>query len=168
MEKNINTPLFIADGVRLFGDIRLGKMVNIWFNSVLRGDITYIEVGDFTNIQDNVVIHVDYDLPTIIGSYVTIGHSAIIHGAKVASNVLIGMGSIILSGAEIGEGSIIAAGAVVKEREKIPSFSLVGGVPGKIIKTLPEDVIEKIKKSAYEYVNLAKRFLSGEFKSKGG
>jgi carbonic anhydrase/acetyltransferase-like protein (isoleucine patch superfamily) len=105
-------------------------------------------------------VHVDYDLPAIIGSYVTVGHSAIIHGAKISSNVLIGMGSIILSGAEIGEGCIIAAGAVVKEREVIPPFSLVAGVPGKIIKTLSEDVIQKIRSSAEEYIKLAKRRLS--------
>uniref|UniRef100_A0A7C4YGY9 Gamma carbonic anhydrase family protein n=1 Tax=candidate division WOR-3 bacterium TaxID=2052148 RepID=A0A7C4YGY9_UNCW3 len=160
MEMDKNRPLFIAEGARIIGDVRLGIDVNIWFNAVLRGDITYIEIGDGTNIQDNVVVHVDYDLPTIIGSYVTVGHSAIIHGAKISSNVLIGMGSIILSGAEIGEGCIIAAGAVVKEREVIPPFSLVAGVPGKIIKTLSEDVIQKIRSSAEEYIKLAKRRLS--------
>jgi carbonic anhydrase/acetyltransferase-like protein (isoleucine patch superfamily) len=160
MEMDKNRPLFIAEGARIIGDVRLGIDVNIWFNAVLRGDITYIEIGDGTNIQDNVVVHVDYDLPAIIGSYVTVGHSAIIHGAKISSNVLIGMGSIILSGAEIGEGCIIAAGAVVKEREVIPPFSLVAGVPGKIIKTLSEDMIQKIRSSAEEYIKLAKRRLS--------
>ncbi len=164
MEKEKNKPLFIADGVKIFGDVRFGKNVNIWYNAVLRGDITYIDIGDYTNIQDNCVIHVDYDMPAIIGSYVTVGHSAIIHGAKISSNTLIGMGSIILSGAEIGEGSIIAAGAVVKEKEKIPPFSLVAGVPGKIIKTLPDDVIEKIRKSAEEYVKLAITHLNNDKK----
>lgn len=164
MVKDKNNPLFIAEGVKIIGDIRLGEKVNIWFNAVLRGDITYIEIGDWTNIQDNCVIHVDYDLPAIIGSYVTVGHSAIIHGARISSNVLIGMGSIILSGSEIGEGSIIAAGAVVKEREKIPPFSLVAGVPGKVIKTLSEDVLEKIRKSAEEYVKLANMHIRNDLK----
>jgi len=156
-EQKENQPLFLADTARIVGDVRLGKGVNIWYGAVLRGDITYISVGDNTNIQDNAVIHVDYDLPAIIGSNVTVGHGAIIHGAKISDNVLIGMGAIVLSGAEIGEGCIIGAGAVVKEREKIPPFSLVVGVPGKVVKTLPEEIIEKIKESADEYVKLAIR-----------
>ncbi|MCK4420707.1 gamma carbonic anhydrase family protein [candidate division WOR-3 bacterium] len=153
---------FIADNVSIIGDVRLGKNVNIWYGAVLRGDISYIEVGDCTNIQDNAVVHVDYDQPAIIGSNVTVGHSAIIHGARISSNVLIGMGAIILNDAEIGEGSIIGAGALVKENEKVPPFSLVVGVPGRVVKELDDSILKKIKESAEEYIKIAKKWIRGD------
>lgn len=152
-------PLFIADNVSIIGDVRLGCDVNIWYGVVLRADITYIEVGDNTNIQDNAVVHVDHNLPAIIGPNVTIGHGVIIHGARISSNVLIGMGAIILNGVEIGEGSIIGAGTLVKENEKIPPFSLVVGVPGKVKRKLDESIMDTIKTSVEEYKELAKKRL---------
>lgn len=149
----------IADNAVVTGDVRLSEGVNIWHGAVLRGDITYIKVGRKTNIQDNTVVHVDYDLPTIIGNGVTIGHSAVVHGATIQSDVLIGMGAIVLSGAEVGRGSVIGAGAVVKENEKIPPFSLVVGIPGKVIRELDRKIIEEIKQSAEEYLKLAEEQL---------
>jgi len=152
-----NEPLFIADSARIVGDVRIEKNVNIWYGAVLRGDVTFIKIGENTNIQDNAVIHVDHNLPSIIGANVTIGHSAIVHGARIGSFCLIGMGAIVLSGAEVGRGSIIGAGALVKENEKIPPFSLVVGVPGKILRKLDKSIIVDIKQSAEEYIELAKR-----------
>lgn len=149
----------IADNAVVTGDVRLSEGVNIWHGAVLRGDITYIKVGRKTNIQDNTVVHVDYDLPTIIGNGVTIGHSAVVHGATIQSDVLIGMGAIVLSGAEVSRGSVIGAGAVVKENEKIPPFSLVVGIPGKVIRELDRKIIEEIKQSAEEYLKLAEEQL---------
>lgn len=129
-------PLFIADNVSIIGDVCMGNNVNIWYGAVLRADLNYIEIGDNTNIQDNAVLHVERDLPIIVGSNVTVGHGVIIHGANISSNVLIGMGAIILNNSRIGEGCVIGAGALIKENEKIPPFSLVVGIPGKLRRNL--------------------------------
>jgi len=126
---------------------------------VIRADLDYIEIGENTNIQDNAVVHVDPNLPTIIGSNVTVGHSAIVHGAIISSNVLIGMGAIILSGAKIGEGSVIGAGTLVKENHEIEPFSLVVGVPGRVIRKLDKSIINTIKSHAKEYIRIAKKNL---------
>jgi carbonic anhydrase/acetyltransferase-like protein (isoleucine patch superfamily) len=150
-------PLFIADNVSIIGDVRMGNNVNIWYGAVLRADLNYIEIGDNTNIQDNAVLHVERDLPTIVGSNVTVGHGAIIHGANISSNVLIGMGAIILNNSRIGEGCVIGAGALVKENEKIPPFSLVVGIPGKVKKKLDESILQTIKISVEEYIELARK-----------
>jgi len=115
-------PLFIADNVSIIGDVRMGNNVNIWYGAVLRADLNYIEIGDNTNIQDNTVLHVERDLPTIVGSNVTVGHGVIIHGANISSNVLIGMGTIILNNSTIGEGCIIGA-VLLSKRMKISLLS---------------------------------------------
>lgn len=129
---------FIADGAKIIGKVTLKEFSSIWFNSVARGDVNSIEVGRYSNVQDNSVLHVADDCPTIIGDYVTVGHNCIIHGATIEEHCLIGMGAIVLNKAVVGKGSIIAAGAVVKEGAIIPPHSLVVGIPGKVIKTVPE------------------------------
>lgn len=156
-------PLFIADNVSIIGDVRMGNNVNIWYGAVLRADLNYIEIGDNTNIQDNAVLHVERDLPTIVGSNVTVGHGAIIHGANISSNVLIGMGAIILNNSRIGEGCVIGAGALVKENEKIPPFSLVVGIPGKVKKKLDESILQTIKISVEEYIELARKRIEKDY-----
>jgi carbonic anhydrase/acetyltransferase-like protein (isoleucine patch superfamily) len=156
-------PLFIADNVSIIGDVRMGNNVNIWYGAVLRADLNYIEIGDNTNIQDNAVLHVERDLPTIVGSNVTVGHGAIIHGANISSNVLIGMGAIILNNSRIGEGCVIGAGALVKENEKIPPFSLVVGIPGKVKKKLDESILQTIKISVEEYIELARKRIEEDY-----
>jgi len=138
----------------------LGKNVNIWYGAILRGDVNYIEVGENTNIQDNCVVHVDSKFPTIIGKNVTIGHGAIVHGCTISDNVLIGMGSIILDGAYIEENVIIGAGALVPPGKRIPKNSLVVGSPGKVVRQLSDEEIEKLQISANNYVNLSKEYLS--------
>ncbi len=151
--------IFIASNVTIVGDVKIGKCSSIWFNTTLRGDVAPIIIGEYTNIQDGCVLHVDRDTPCIIGDYVTVGHGAIIHGAKVGDNCLVGMGAIILSNAEIGENSIVAAGAVVKEGEKIPAGMLVAGVPARIVRELTEEEIPRLKDSAIHYFELAKKVL---------
>lgn len=152
----IEDEVFVAPGVKLIGDVKLKKFSNIWFNSVLRGDINFIDIGEFTNIQDLCLIHVTKELPAIIGNYVTVGHGAVIHACTIKDNVLIGMKSIILDNAEISENCLIAAGAVVIPNTKIPPGVLVAGVPAKIIRDLTENEIQFIKQSAYNYVEYAK------------
>jgi carbonic anhydrase/acetyltransferase-like protein (isoleucine patch superfamily) len=154
---------FIADGVELIGDVRLGENVNLWYGSVIRADINRIEIGADTNIQDGSVIHVDTAGPdpdtgaVLIGRNVTVGHKALLHACRIGDNCLIGMGAIILSGAEIGEGCIVAAGSVVRENEKIPSGSLVAGLPAKIKGLVAAEWREKILVSASRYVELGRQ-----------
>jgi carbonic anhydrase/acetyltransferase-like protein (isoleucine patch superfamily) len=123
---------FIAESAAIIGDIRLANDVSIWFGTVLRGDINFIEVGQFSNIQDNSVVHVTNELPTVIGEYVTVGHGAILHGCTVGSGCLIGMGSIVLDNAVIGEGSLVAAGTMIKTNQIVPPGVLIAGNPASI------------------------------------
>lgn len=155
---NIDKKTYIASGVQLVGNVTIKEYASIWHNAVIRGDVNSIEIGRYTNIQDNSVVHSDDDSPTVVGDFVTVGHSAILHGCIVEDYSLIGMGAIVLNNAVIGKGSIIAAGALVKENEVIPPFSMVAGIPGKIIKRLPED-ITKTHEHALSYKELwAKRY----------
>lgn len=134
----------------LLGQVELKEYASVWPNVTLRGDVSYIEVGRYSNIQDNACLHVDGGHPCIIGDYVTVGHTAIVHGATVEDDVLIGMGAKVLTGAHIGKGSIIGAGALVRENEVIPPYSLVVGMPGRVIRT-DEAMIAKIHNQALKY-----------------
>ncbi|VBB07661.1 Hypothetical protein LUCI_2926 [Lucifera butyrica] len=144
---------YIADGAKIIGRVTLKEYSSIWFNSVVRGDVNRIEIGCYSNIQDNSVVHVADDAPAIIGDYVTVGHNCVLHGCTVEDHCLIGMGAVILTGAVIGSGSIVAAGAVVKENQLIPPHSLVVGVPAKIIKAIPDE-LPKIHAQAVKYKTL--------------
>lgn len=138
------------------GDVSLGTDSSIWHNATLRGDIAPIRIGERTNIQDGSVVHVADNLPCTIGSDVTVGHGAIVHGCAVGDRCLIGMGSILLNGAEIGEECIIGAGALVTEGKKIPPRSLVLGNPGKITRSVSDEEVARIIESAATYLKLAK------------
>ena len=135
----IDEKVFVAEGARIVGDVTIGEYSGVWYNAVIRGDVNKITIGKYTNIQDNAVVHVADPHSCTIGDYVTVGHSAVVHACTVEDHCLIGMGSVVLDGAVVGRGSIIAAGAVVAPRTVVPPFSLVAGVPGKVIKTLPEN-----------------------------
>ncbi|MGI5852183.1 MAG: gamma carbonic anhydrase family protein [Caldicoprobacterales bacterium] len=155
---NIHESCFVAENATLIGQVTLRKNVNIWYGAVLRGDDHYISIGENTNIQDNCVIHIDHDFPTIIGDDVTVGHGAIVHACKVGNNVLIGMGAIVLNGAEIGDNVIIAAGSLVPPGKKIPSNTLVMGSPAKVTRELTEQNISDIRDSAMYYAELANKY----------
>lgn len=149
----INEKTYIAEGGQVIGDVAMDEYSSIWHNTVVRGDVSYIKIGKYSNIQDNSVVHVADDCPTIIGDYVTVGHGAILHGCKIEDHCLIGMGSVVLNGSVVGRGSIIAAGAVIKENQIIPPYSLVVGMPGKIIRAIPEK-IDSIHAQAVKYKTL--------------
>jgi len=151
----IASTAFIAWNAEISGDVKLGEYSSVWYGASVRGDLAPIKIGKNSNIQDNATLHVDYNTPIEVGNNVTVGHNAVLHGCKIKNNCLIGMGAIVLNNAEIGEGSIIGAGSVITEGKKIPPYSLVVGVPGKIVKTLNKEDVEKIKKNAEEYVKLA-------------
>jgi carbonic anhydrase/acetyltransferase-like protein (isoleucine patch superfamily) len=149
---DLDEKTFIAEGVQVIGAVKMKEFSSIWFNTVVRGDVNHIEIGNYTNVQDNSVVHVADDHPTIIGDYVTIGHNAVIHGCTIEDHCLIGMGAIILNGAVVGKGSIVAAGALVRENQVIPPNSMVVGMPGKVIRTI--ESLESIHAQALKYKTL--------------
>ncbi len=151
----IHDTAYVAEGAQVIGDVILKADSSIWYNTVCRADINRIVIGERTNIQDNSVIHLENDQGVLVENDVTVGHNAIIHGCSIADGALIGMGAIIMNGAVIGKGAVIGAGAVVKEDMVIPDFSLVVGVPGKIVKTLSPETYDDNVKWAAKYVKLA-------------
>jgi carbonic anhydrase/acetyltransferase-like protein (isoleucine patch superfamily) len=152
------TPLFMAGNATVTGDVTIGNHVGIWFGAVVRADKDRIIIGDRSNIQDNCVVHTSKGFPVTIGSDVSIGHGAILHGCTIDNRVLIGMGAIILNGAKIGNGSIIGAGSVVTEGKDIPPNSVVIGVPGKIVRQTDPDQQQHIVTNAASYVELAREY----------
>ena len=151
----IHQSAFIADGAKVSGDVIMKSESSIWYNTVVRADINQIVVGKRSNIQDNSVLHLENDQGVIIGDDVTIGHNAIIHGCTINDGALIGMGAIIMNGAIIGKGAVVGAGAIVTEHMHVPDLGLVVGIPGKVIKTLPDSTFEKNVKWAKKYTQLA-------------
>jgi carbonic anhydrase/acetyltransferase-like protein (isoleucine patch superfamily) len=146
---------WVAPSADLVGAVELRDDSSVWYTAVLRADYDPIVLGSRSNLQDGVVVHTDVGRPVTIGSGVSVGHRAVLHGCTVGDDCLIGMGSIILNGAVIGEGSLIAAGAVVQEGAVIPPRSLVAGVPGKVRRELADQDVARIRLNADVYVDLA-------------
>jgi len=145
---------FVAPGAAVIGRVVLKKGASVWFNAVLRADIADIVVGEYSNVQDNSVIHVDYDVPVIVGDYVTIGHGAILHACKIGNNTLIGMGAVILDRVLIGNNCLVAAGSLVPPGKTYPDGSLILGSPAAVVRTLTEAEKEHIIKNAHDYHDL--------------
>ncbi len=157
-----NPDLFwVAPDASVIGKVVLGEGVGIWFGAVLRGDNEPITIGANTNIQEHTMVHTDPGYPVSVGSGCTIGHRAIVHGCTIGDNTLVGMGAIILNGAMIGNNCLIGAGALVTERQIIPDNALVVGMPAKVIRTLDEAAIGRLKLSAERYAANALRFSEG-------
>ncbi|MBU5306828.1 gamma carbonic anhydrase family protein [Clostridioides mangenotii] len=153
IKPEIGENVFISETASIIGDVKIGKNCSIWYNAVLRGDGESIVIGDNTNIQDGVVLHGDYI--TKIGNNVTVGHKALVHGATIGDNTLIGMGAIVLDNAIIGANSIVAAGSVVTSGKKFPDGVLLMGIPAKVVRELTKEDIEENKSSAKWYVDTA-------------
>ena len=148
----IHTSVFLASGVKIIGNVKIGKNSSVWYNTVIRGDVHYIKIGADSNIQDCSMLHVtNGKYPLNIGNKVTVGHSVTLHGCILRDLCLIGMGAVILDGAVIEEKAMIAAGAVITPGFVAPSGKLIGGVPGKIIRNLTETELEDFEKSALRY-----------------
>ena len=153
--------VFIADTARVLGNVELSDDVSVWFGAVIRADFDKVFIGKRTNIQENVIIHLDRGKPVIIGEDNVIGHAAIIHGATIGNGNLIGMRATILNGAKIGNHCIIGAHALVTENMIVPDGSMVLGTPGKIVKTLPvEEVREKVLFGVEEYLKEKEMYLA--------
>ena len=149
----IGEDCFLAENATVVGDVILGDGCSVWFNTVLRGDVNSIRVGNHVNIQDGSVLHTLYQKSTVeIGDYVSIGHNVTVHGAKIDNYALIGMGAILLDYAVVGEGAIVAAGALVLSNTIIPPYTLWAGVPAKFIKNVePAQTIEMNQRIAHNY-----------------
>ena len=152
IKPKIESTAFIARGAAIYGNVTLMKEANVWYNATIRSLDDAIIIGEGTNVQDNAVIHTDKGYQVTIGSFVTIGHSAVIHGCSIGNNSLIGMGAIILNGAKIGNNCIIGAGSLITKNTIIPDNSLVLGSPAKIIRQLTEEEIQGNIDNAKLYV----------------
>ena len=149
---------WIADTAQVIGQVKLEADVSIWFGTVVRGDNDLIHIGKGSNIQDNSVLHTDPGIQLIIGEGVTVGHCVMLHGCRVGDNSLIGIGSTILNNTVIGRNCLIGAHTLIPEGKEIPDNSLVMGAPGKVVKTLPDEAAEGLKKSAASYMRNWKRY----------
>ena len=165
LEFNGHTPkigknVFIAPTAMVIGKVEIKDNANIWYGTVLRGDMAAITVGEGTNIQDNCTIHTDHDKPAIIGNRVTVGHNAIVHGCIVEDNCLIGINAVVLSGAWIKTGAVVAAGSVVKHGQVVEPYHLVAGTPAEFKKKLSKTTVEKRKQTAEHYIELAQEHMA--------
>jgi carbonic anhydrase/acetyltransferase-like protein (isoleucine patch superfamily) len=151
--------VFVASGAAVIGQVEIGEDSNVWFNTVIRGDVNTIKIGARTNIQDNTTVHVTSKTgPTVIGDNVTIGHNAVIHACTIEDYCLIGMGSTILDGAVIRSNCFIAAGSVVTPGKEMPSGMMVMGSPAKPVRPLTQAELDFLRKSALDYVETAKSY----------
>ena len=154
------TNVFIAENATVVGEVQIGNDCSIWFNTVVRGDVHYIKIGNKVNIQDGAVIHCTYQkAPTNVGNNVSIGHNALVHGCIIHDNVLVGMGAIVMDGVVVESNSVIAAGAVVLEGTHIESGSIYAGVPAKKVKELGQEQTARLVEGiANNYVMYASWF----------
>ena len=158
--RKIDDSAFIAEGAKVIRDVVLEKNSSVWFGAVLRGDENRIVIGEGSNIQDNCVVHVGANDPTIVGKNVTVGHLAILHGCTIGDNTLIGMHSTIMNGAVIGSGCIIGACSLVTEKTVIPDNSLAFGSPAKVIRRTTEEERARIANDAPFYIREAAHYKS--------
>jgi carbonic anhydrase/acetyltransferase-like protein (isoleucine patch superfamily) len=161
--ERIHPDAFIHPEAFVCGEVTLGAGASVWPKAVLRADSAPITIGESSNVQDGVVIHVDPGLPCTIGARVAIGHRAIVHGATVEDDCLIAMGAIVLNHVVVGRGSVVGAGAVCREGMVIPPNSLVLGVPARVVRTADETLRERTAQAVTAYLDLSVRHRRGEF-----
>jgi carbonic anhydrase/acetyltransferase-like protein (isoleucine patch superfamily) len=154
---------YIAPGAVVAGAVVLAPGVNIWFASVVRGDLAQVTFGPRVNVQDGCVIHTDYDTPQEIGEGAVIAHGAVCHGKRIGCDTLVGIGARLLSGCEIGEECLIAAGTLVTEKRRIPPRSVVMGVPGKVVREITNEELERTRSICAHYLEMAQRYARGAY-----
>ena len=157
----IDPTAFVAPGATLVGEVSVGRNASVWFNATVRGDMEPIAIGAESNVQDACVVHVDRGRPTRIGDRVTLGHGAIVHASVVEDDVLVAMKAVVLSGCHIGRHCLVGAGAVIPEGTRVPAGSLVLGVPGRVVRPLRTDEIDRIHANARAYVELSRAYRDG-------
>lgn len=154
---------YIAAGAVVVGNVVLAAGVNVWYSAVIRGDLARVTLGPRVNVQDGCIIHSDHDVPQTIEEGVVLGHGSIIHGRHVGRDTLVGIGAKLLTGCEIGDECLIAAGTVVTERRRIPPRSVVMGVPGKIVREVTPEELERTRAISAHYLELAQRYARGAY-----
>jgi carbonic anhydrase/acetyltransferase-like protein (isoleucine patch superfamily) len=162
-DRSFPASAFIAPSAELYGAIEIGEGTSVWPQCVIRAECQHVRIGRHTNLQDFVMIHVGYDDPTTIGDFCSITHRAVVHGATVEDDCLIGIGAVVMDGALIGRGSIVAPGAVVTEGTRIPPGSIVAGVPGRVIKS--RDCGQENRENAWNYWWNAQAYARGEHRA---
>ncbi|UZJ42714.1 gamma carbonic anhydrase family protein [Prosthecochloris sp. SCSIO W1101] len=166
---DLHESVFLADGARIIGDVTIGAHSSVWFNTVIRGDVCPIRVGEKTSVQDNATLHVTHDTgPLNIGSNVTIGHGAVLHACTVKDYVLIGMGAVLLDDCVIEPYSVVAAGSLVRQGFRVPSGVLVAGVPAKVMRPITDGERRTIVESPENYVRYVQNYRDGGYEGSAG
>ena len=158
---------FRAHNSTVVGDVKIAADASVWFNAVIRGDVAAVTIGARSNVQDNATVHCDSGVPNHIGDDVVIGHNAVVHGMAVGDGSLIGMSATVLGRVAIGKNCLIAAGAVVPPGLVVPDGMVVMGVPGKIVRPVGEKDLAYMKWLSGHYVELAGKYVAGEFETRG-
>ncbi len=159
---------YLADGVVVTGDVVLGTGVNLWYGTIVRGDLARITLGDTANIQDGCILHTDFEAPLTIAPGVVAGHAAVLHGTSVGEDTLVGIGARLLGGSEIGPECLIAAGTVVMQGAKIPPRSVVMGIPGRVFRQTTIDEVAKTRAINARYLEMARRYAEGRIEKPYG
>jgi carbonic anhydrase/acetyltransferase-like protein (isoleucine patch superfamily) len=154
---------YVASSAIVTGNVSLGPGVNLWFGTILRGDLALITLEPRVNLQDGCIVHTDTDSPLTIGEGVVVGHGAILHGTSIGRDSLIGMRATLLSGCEIGAECLIAAGTLVTEGRRIPPRSVVMGVPGKVVRAVTDEELERTHLICAHYLEMAQRYARGAY-----
>jgi carbonic anhydrase/acetyltransferase-like protein (isoleucine patch superfamily) len=154
---------YIAPNAVVLGDVVLSAGVNIWYGTVVRGDLARITLGPRVNIQDGCIVHTDYNTPLEVEEGVVVGHAAVLHGKRIGPGSLIGMGARLLSGSDVGQDCLIAAGSVVTEGRRIPDRSVVMGIPGKVVREVTAEELQKAREICAHYLELAQRYARGAY-----
>lgn len=154
----IDADAWVAESAVLIGRVELAGSASVWFNATLRGDNDLIRIGARSNVQDGTVIHTDEGAPALIGEGVTVGHQVMLHGCTIGDGSLIGIQAVILNRAKIGRDCLIGAGSLITEGKEIPDRSMVMGSPGKVVRTLTGEEVERIRRGNQHYVEEAQRY----------
>lgn len=155
----LGSRVFVADGAVLVGDVELGDDSSVFYNAVLRGDLAPIRIGERTNIQDNVTVHVSTGMGVVVGDEVTVGHNAVLHACTIDDNVMVGMGAIVMDGAHIKKNCIVGAGAIVTQGKEFPENSLVLGAPAHVVRELTTEELEGVRGGVERYVEIKDKLL---------
>jgi len=156
----IHPDAFVARGAVVVGDVRIGALASVWFHVVVRGDSSYIRIGERANIQDGSVVHVDDGYPCQIGEGATVGHACVVHGCTVGAGALVGMGSILMNGVVLGEDCLVGAGSLLTEGKLFPPRTMILGRPGKVVRDLTPAEIERLRYATDHYVDAGRTYLA--------
>ncbi len=160
----ISPSAFIAEGTVIRGDVSIADRASVWFNAVVRGDEGPVRIGECSNVQDCCVLHSDLAVAVQIGAWVTIGHGAVVRGARIEDRVMIGMNATIMTGAVIGAGSIVGAATFVPYRAEFPAYSMIVGAPARLVRPLEDWEREQHRIACEKYLELAEEYRAGKWR----